>query len=316
MPLSRRRVLALGLAAPLALPAAEPPALQRLADGVYSLPGMPGLPAAANRGRVANCGVVIGPEGAIVFDTGVSARHGRALLDAVAATTRVPVRLALLSHAQQEFIFGAAAMRERGIPTAMLADAATLMLARCHTCLARLTEQLGSEEMAGSPLRPPDRLLTGDTLLTETGRPLQLLAFAQAATRSDLALWDASRGTLFAGGLLDAGRIPDLQDADLPGWRAALERLAALPGLRQVLPGRGPAGGPALITTQLAYLDALDRAVRDALAAGASLAEALDWPLDPGFQAWVGHPSIHRRNLSTHYLRLEADWLAAPPQHR
>ena len=308
--LGRRPVLAAGA---LALAGcASPPrtaattiAWQRLAAGVYVWPGAHGLPTAGNAARVGNAGLVVGPDGALLIETGVSARHGRALLAGIDALGVPPLRLAVITHAHQEFLFGIAALRERGIAVGMSAAAARLMLARCDNCLKNLRALLGEAEMAGSALLRPDRELDGLERLPGLGREVQLLHLGLAATPGDLAVWDAGSGTLFAGGLVDALRIPDLQDGQLPAWRAALARLAALPDLTRIVPGHGPVGGPELIARQLAYFDALEARVKALLAGGASLAEVTEQAELPAFRHWAGYDSLHRRNVSLVYLRLE-----------
>lgn len=292
-----------GCAAPLApLPGA---AWQRLADGVHWLPGAPGLPDAANLGRVGNAGLIVGPEGALLIETGVSARHGRALLAAVQALGLPPPRLAVITHGQQEFLFGIAALREQGVPVGMSAAAAGLMVSRCDNCLKNLRALLGEAEMAGSAVLRPDRALDGIERLPGLGRDVRLLHLGHAASPGDLAVWDVASGTLFAGGLVDADRIPDLQDGQLPAWRAALARLAALPDLVRIVPGHGPQGGPELIDRQRGYFDALEARVKALLDAGASLAEAADRADLPAYRPWVGYATLHRRNVSLVYLRLE-----------
>lgn len=79
-------------------------------------------------------------------------------------------------------------------------------------------------------------------------------------------------GTLIAGDMCSDIEIPllDLDSPDPAGaYRAGLERLAALPGVRRVIPGHGrPAGAAGFarrIAADRAYLDALERGapVRD-----------------------------------------------------
>lgn len=294
-----------GCAAPPqgAVPAAL--AWQPLADGVHWLPGACGLATAANGARVGNAGLIVGPQGALMVETGVSARHGRALLGAVSALGGPPLRLAVVTHAHQEFLFGIAALRERGIPVGMSTAAARLMVARCDNCLKNLRALLGAAEMAGSAVLPPDRMLDGIDQLPGLGRDVRLLHLGHAATPGDLAVWDVASGTLFAGGLVDAQRIPDLQDGQLPAWRAALARLAALPGLARIVPGHGPVGGPSLIATQLAYFDALEARVAALFEAGTSLAEVSGQADLPAYSHWAGYDTLHRRNVALVYLRLE-----------
>ena len=83
---------------------------------MYAFIGNGAEPAAANRGFSGNSGFVVGSEGVVVIDTGISYRHGRRILDAIARVTGKPVQLAINTHATQEFIFGNAAFAERGIP--------------------------------------------------------------------------------------------------------------------------------------------------------------------------------------------------------
>ena len=69
---------------------------------------------------------------------------------------------------------------------------------------------------------------------------------------------DRQRRQACAGGLLDARRIPDIQDSDLAGWQRALAALRAL-RVSTVVPGHGPAtSSDAVIAAQEAYQRHLD----------------------------------------------------------
>ena len=63
---------------------------------------------------------------------------------------------------------------------------------------------------------------TPRTSLDLIGRPVRVLHFGHSSGPGDIAVLDERSGTLFAGGLLDQQRIPDVQDGDLAGWRRAL----------------------------------------------------------------------------------------------
>ena len=291
-----------------AVAAAEDAAIPiEVARGVYMLRGAPGEPAAGNRGRVGNAGFIVGARGVLAIDTGTSWREGRALLEAIAGVTAKPVRLALVTHARQEFLFGAAAFRERGIPIAMQREAARLMAVRCEACLQSLRALLGEEEMRGTALLEPDLLLDGarelDALI---GRPVRVLYFGHSSGPGDVAVLDVQSGTLFAGGLLDAMRIPDVQDSDLAGWQRALEALHALRPTT-IVPGHGPAAPGNLIYTVERYLTQLEARVRELLRANAALSEVPDAVQPPEFRRWDQYDTIHRRNASIVFLRLERE---------
>jgi len=291
--------------------------LQPVAPGVWMARGQGGEVDPANRGRIGNAALIAGPRGAVVIDSGVSRRHGQALLAAARRLSPQPLRALLLTHVRQEFVFGAAAFQDAGLPVLMHPAAARLMRARCEGCLKTLNRVLGAEAMAGSRVAVPDRLVeAGDASLTAwVGRPLQLLAFgpqAQSSGPGDLAVWDEASGTLVAGGLVDADTVPDVQDADFAGWRQALATLARLPGLSQVIPGHGPLAPPATLARIAAYLDALEARTAALLAAGTPLSEVADATDLSAFAHWDQYDTVHRRNASVVYLRHERELLRRP----
>jgi glyoxylase-like metal-dependent hydrolase (beta-lactamase superfamily II) len=282
-----------------------------LAAGVYMLAGTGGEPDTSNQGRVGNAGFVVGRIGVLAIDTGTSYRHGRALLDAIRSVTDKPVRLAIITHTRQEFLFGAAAFRELGIPIAMQQAAADLMASRCDTCLKTLRATLGEDAMRGTTLFEPDIRFTdplGVNAATLIGRPIQVLYFGHSSGPGDIAVFDPRTGALFAGGLLDAQRIPDVLDSDLPAWQEALRTLQALP-LNVIVPGHGPPGTKHLITQVERYLDRLTTRVRALLAAGTPLSEVPDATALPDFEAWDQYDTVHRRNAALVYLRYERELL-------
>jgi hypothetical protein len=189
----------------------------------------------------------------------------------------------------------------------MQREAAQLMAARCEACLQSLRALLGEEEMRGTALLEPDLLLDGarelDALI---GRAVRVLYFGSSSGPGDVAVLDVPSGTLFAGGLLDAMRIPDVQDGDLAGWKRAL---AALHELRPttIVPGHGPAAAGNLIYTIERYLTQLEARVRELLRANAALSEVPDAVQLPEFRRWDQYETIHRRNASIVFLRLERE---------
>jgi glyoxylase-like metal-dependent hydrolase (beta-lactamase superfamily II) len=276
----------------------------KVTEGVYAFIGGAGEPTAENAGNTGNSGFIVGDDGVVVVDTGISYRHGRAMLEAIARVTPKPVRLAIITHAVQEFVFGAAAFAERGIPLAAQTQSVDLMRSRCGHCLENLNKVLGPQLMEGSRLVLPDRAVEASTVLAVAGLNLQLLHFGWAATPGDLAVYDPASGVLFAGGLVSNGRIPELRDAKLAGWLLALDRLEEIPA-RWVIPGHGPVSTPAAIAQTRAYLLALDARVRTVYHSGASLLEAVDSVDLPQYEGWDMYPTTHRRNAHQRYLELE-----------
>lgn len=303
----------LGACAHIETETATLPSPVPVAPGVYVLQGRAGAADSENLGRIGNVGFIVGPSGVVVIDTGTSRAHGRAVLAAIARVTDRPIRLALITHVRPEFVFGAAALREQGIALRAHSRSARLIAARCDTCLKALRESVGEAEMRGTAAVQPDQEFDAAShTLTLIGRPISVWHFGHSSGPGDIAVLDEQSGVLFAGGLLDAGRVPDIQDSELPSWRRALAGMRALRP-RVVVPGHGPAvdaeRGIAAIES---YLRQLEDKVRSLVDSGASLIGVGEVVELPEFARWDQYDTIHRRNASIAYLRFERELLFKP----
>ena len=278
--------------------------LSVVATGVYALIGDSGEVSLQNRGAVGNAGFIVGDRGVIVVDTGISYRYGKAMLANIEGVTPLPIELAIISHPIQEFLFGAAAFQERNIPILAHQKTAELMRNRCAVCLKNLRRLLGEEEMLGSSVVVPNRLVEQSLRLSAGGRDLELLYFGWASTPGDLAVFDRASGVLFAGGLVSVGRIPELRDADLRGWIGALRQLEKLP-IKWVIPGHGPVSTGEQITQTLNYLATLEAKVRALYKKGVGLTDTIAQAQLPDFASWNLYAVIHPQNVQHVYLRLE-----------
>ncbi len=290
------------------IPARSPaiPEPLQVADGVYMFQGAKGEVDSENLGRTGNTGFIVGESGVVAIDTGTSRQHGDDLLAAIARVTDKPVRLALITHTRQEFLFGAGAFRAQGIPVSMHRRAANLMAARCENCLKTLRRQLGETIMRGTAMFKPDIEFETSHTIDLIGRPLEVLYFGHSSGPGDIAVLDRRSGVLFAGGLVDHQRIPDVQDSDRPAWLAALGALARLP-LTAIVPGHGPAGPASLVDSVRRYLADLERHIAGLLQAGVPLSAVADASALPAFSHWDRYDNIHLRNASIVYLQLERE---------
>jgi len=231
-----------------------------------------------------------------------------ALLAAIRRVTDKPVRLALITHTRQEFLFGAAAYREQAIPIHMHSKAAGLMRSRCERCLKTLKQLLGEDAMSGTVMFKPDLEFEHPQTSDVIGRRLQLLYFGHSSGPGDVALLDQQSGVLFAGGLLDELRIPDVQDADFGGWMQALQALRRLP-VKLVVPGHGPVASFKVIDAVERYLAELRARVLVLLQSGTALSEVPDAAALPDFAQWDQYETIHRRNASILFVHHEREQL-------
>jgi glyoxylase-like metal-dependent hydrolase (beta-lactamase superfamily II) len=281
---------------------------QQVADGVYVMPGSGGVADDVNLGRIGNSGFIVGDTGVLAIDTGTSFLHGQALLAAIRAVTHKPVRLALVTHTRPEFLFGGAAFQAVGIPVVMQRKTALLMASRCDNCLKQLRQSVGEEAMRGTTMYKADRVFDDSHSINDIGRPVRVLHLGHASGPGDIVVFDERMGVLFGGGLLDAGRIPDIQDSDNAGWPQALASLQALQP-RVVVPGHGAAGDAAIITRVASYLTQLHSRARVLVDNGTSLLDVPDALDLPDYKHWDQYDIIHRRNAGIAYLRIERELL-------
>ena len=292
-------------------PSLAPVQALEVEQGVYMLQGLTGELSSGNLGRVGNAGFIVGRQGVMAIDTGTSFLHGQALLDAIAQVTSRPVRQVLLTQARQEFIFGAAAYQARGIEVHMQRRAAALMAARCESCLKTLRAELGDDAMRGTRVPKPDVLFDDTHVLDTIGRPVLVTHPGLANGPGSASALDTRTGSLFAGGLLDNRRIPDVQDSDMAQWRQAISALRTL-NIETIVPGHGKAGGREVAVANDRYLAQLEARCAVLLKAGAALSAVPDAAELPEFSRWDQYDNIHRRNASVVFLRLERQQLLAP----
>jgi glyoxylase-like metal-dependent hydrolase (beta-lactamase superfamily II) len=278
--------------------------VQKLAEGVYAVLGNP-------QQQQGNAGFIVGPRGLMVIDSGGSWREGQALLGTVRSVTSLPIQLLLLTHARAEFIFGAGAFQDQGIPVHMHADAAQLMTSRCATCLQQLKERLGNDAMANTRVPQADVLLTQTQTMKHTGRMVKVLAAGHSSSPGALAVLDEQSGVVFAGAWLEVQHLPDLRDAKLREWLSALE-----PWLKEDdqiwVPAHGPVVTGRAGQAMRHYLQALNVCVQDHVDHGTSLIEMDKACAQPGFASWANYDSQHPRNVVRLYLQLEREALLAP----
>ena len=287
---------------------AAPFAVERLAEGVYAVPGDTGR---GSEGRP-NAGFVVTDSGVLVVDALASPEEGRRLLATVAAATARPVRWLLLTHHHPDHHFGAVALTRAGARVIAHPDRSTLASENGDSAFAAAwTAVVGEPAMRGFAFADTPALpVTGDTTLRLGGRDLVILQPGAPHTPGDLLLWLPDERVLFAGDLLveDAGTI--VVDGDSRALLAALDRMEAL-GARVAVVGHGrlERDPPALIGRTRCYVRAMRERMRRAVAAGTSMNRVLAAmpPADPDRP--VSRASRDRRNAVRIYLELERELL-------
>ena len=297
------------------LPAASPALaggefapLTKLAPGVWVQRGADEGASTSNRGAVANLGVLVGPGGAIVVNTGSSTEHGEALLAAIARITDRRVVLAIDTQASPDQVLGNSAFTLRAIPVLAHRQTDAFMREHCDACVADVRARADSDALEATRVAWPTRLIDGGQTLRAGGRTIRLLYFGWTEQPGSLAVLDVESGVLFTGDLASFGVVPQTQLGRLPEWIDALGELESLaPSV--VVPGHGAPGPAAQLGVMREYLQGLLDGTRSAFQRGDGLMETVQQLELPRFRNWALYEAHHRRNVHFAYLAIEEEEL-------
>jgi len=305
----------LALAAWAMMPAAAPAQtesrpfpVERLADGVYAVPGDTGR---GSEGRP-NAGFVVTDSGVLVIDALASPEEGRRLLRTVAGVTRQPVRWLVLTHHHPDHHFGAIAFTRAGARVIAHPERATLASENGDSAfVAAWTGVVGERAMRGFAFADaPDVPVTRDTTLRIGGREVALIYPGPAHTPGDLLVWLPAERILFAGDLLieDAGTI--VVDGSSRDLLAALARIDSLRA-RVAVPGHGriEREPPALVARTRCYVEGMRETMRRAVADGERMNRVLAAMPPADTARPVSRASRDRRNAVRVYLEMEREMM-------
>lgn len=272
----------------------------KIADDVYTFVGKNEDFSVANGGNVVNTSFVVTPSGVVVIDAGPSQRYGEQMRAAIESVTAIPVTHILISHAHPDHYIGAQAFPGVGV---YAVPATTLNIKQRGGAYLDNMFRLLLGWMKGSVSTPPNNLATAPTLVVG-GRTLRLLNLT-GHTRGDLAVFDETSGTLFAGDLVFFGRTPTTPHAQIRAWLSSLAELEKI-NFRMLVPGHGaPHANRAGIAQTRDYLVWLDDYLASAAARGADMSELLLADVPPQWSALAVFRAEFQRTLSHLYPSYE-----------
>lgn len=196
-----------------------------VADGVFVAVAEP---------AAVNIGLVVGPSGALVIDTGSSPAQGAGIRAAAEAFAGVPVTGVLVTHAHFDHLFGLAGFAD--VPSWGHEDLAT-WLGREEAAAA--AAELGVEV---AQLVPPAHGFALARVLDAGGRRIEALHFGPGHTDTDVMAYLPDANVIFTGDLLESAGPPSFgPDSHLKDWPSAVDGILGLVDEDTVLiPGHGP----------------------------------------------------------------------------
>ena len=250
----------------------------------------------ANGGNIVNTGFIVAPGGTIVIDSGSSRRYGEQMRQAIAGVSPKSVALVINTHHHPDHFLGNQAFAD----TPIAALAATRQgIGADGNAFAENLYGLTGDWMKGTEVFAPTQTLAAGTQEV-AGRRLRLIAL-NGHTEADLVIYDETSGVLFAGDLVFNERAPTTPHANVEHWLAALDQLEAITreaGFKMLVPGHGEvARDAAPIRQTRAWLEWLQRTLRESAAAGLDMNEVLARPLPPEFAKLPVAASEYRRSV-------------------
>ena len=238
--------------------------LAELAAGVYvyTIPGV--IPV--------NAGIVVGDDAVAVIDTGMTEADARALLEATASVTDLPVRYVINTHHHGDHSFGnwwflpAIVFGHERCRLRLLGDEGA---SHRETLAQHLP--MAAEQIRAVPLAPPALTFEGHCDLHLGPLSLRLAHLGLAHTDNDIAIGVEGAGVAFAGDLIEESGPPIVSEGYPAAWGPTLRRFEAA-AVDRVVPGHGRVVDTAFVARQAGAFEALAATCAEA----ASPAEATD----------------------------------------
>lgn len=275
------------------------------APGVFVHLGQIAEPDATNGGDVSNIGFVIGQDAVAVIDAGTAAWIAEGVWRAIRQRTDLPVRHLILTHMHPDHVLGAAVLSRAGAEIIGHTRLERALADRRDNYRESLASLIGAARFVGSDIARIDRVVDTTTQIDLGGRILDLRAWPNAHTGTDVTVLDRQSGILFTGDLVFDDHTPAL-DGSVVGWQAVLAQMIALPVTR-IVPGHG---GPVLDWPDGAgpmqrYLEVLARDTRQAIADGMRLGDAVKVIAASEAPHWHLFDAYNPRNATQAFTELE-----------
>ncbi len=271
-----------------------------VADGISMIVGAPQYFDKNNGGAIVNCVFVETRAGVVVIDSGPSLRYGRALRVVGEQLPTGKIAAVINTHHHPDHFFGNQAFADVEI----FGLDGTIKQARIEgDGFSDNMYRLLGDWMRGTEVVPPSKVVEPGKLEIG-GRTFTILGLA-GHTAADMAILDDRTGTLIAGDLAFHNRAPTTPHANLDQWRQSLDKLTAMRA-KAIIPGHGRVErtGASLAQTK-AYLNWLERTLKQSAADGLSMVEVMSIDMPPQFAAMGAMPQEFHRSVSHLYADIE-----------
>jgi len=229
-------------------PLTRPLAVEQVpSEPIYYTLGNPGVPNRDNEGNTSNAGFIVTADGVVVFDALGTPSLGWNLLEAIRKATSKPVRYNIVSHYHADHIYGLQAFKDHTSSIIVAQERATEYREDEETSGERADQRLDQRRQALAPwvdentrVVPPDITFNDQATLYLGGKRFVLIYAGPAHSASDSMMMVEPDRVLFAGDVVQNGRIPFMNsdDVDTANWLRSLDKVENLDP-KFIIPGHG-----------------------------------------------------------------------------
>ena len=299
----RKAILFVFLTSSIAIPAHSAQTLLQITEHTYLIRGDGYEIKRDNLGRIANIGVIIQGEEALVVNTGVSYKHGISIIETVENGLKKKIKGAIILEPSREYVFGASAFRDAGIPVASHPEAVDLISTRCTKCLLNLEETLGNE-MLDTKLVIPSSFEDVDFKKIIDKFKINIFDTDSSAYPGAILLYADEAQVLFSGSIAMTDTVPDIKLAKTKIWINLLKNIPTEP-LIKIIPNLGKIGDSATIFSTMEYLTQLDSVTEKLFDDNVGLIRGSHQSSLPNFEHYHLYDKRHFNNFMYRYLELE-----------
>jgi glyoxylase-like metal-dependent hydrolase (beta-lactamase superfamily II) len=283
---ARRSIVAAALAVGAAIPAAAqdvqrgPPeiALKQVAPDLFFLFDF----------QSSNAVVFVTDEGVLVIDTRQHPREGQDLLERIRKITDKPIKWVINSHFHGDHHYGNPAFRAAGATIVAHSDTARLMSQVWDKELARRGNFFRARNFDPGEVKlvAPDVTFDQSLTIRLGGKEVRLLYLGPGQQAGDTFVLFPEHRVLFTPGAFGTRSMPNMAfTPSVENWIKLLNQVAAM-DVTAILPAHGDVARPADITELANFIADQYATVRDAIAKGVKLDEALQTVTLDRYKSW------------------------------
>ena len=272
----------------------------QVAKGVYCYFGAPEVMDTHNNGNMVNSCFVDAGFHWLVIDSGPSYMYAK---DALLHVNKVmDVAYVINTHVHDDHWLGNGFYAQKGAEIIGPAHFSDVFHEHMTPRMARRISKAAYEKTVPTP---PNHMIEKSTRLQVDGLSVEIVHVdSKAHTSGDLFVYIAQLETLFAGDLVFNDRLPLLGDGDINGWIAALEQIKSYRA-KHIIGGHGVRHDSESAEFTYRYLSELRRLVREAIAKGVSIEDAVASIRMDAYKKSALYELTHRANVEAAYRMLE-----------